>query len=220
MSEERTSNSLGLLLRDLLQERSLSMRQLSELTEIDTATISRISNGKRNATLDHLQKFADSLDVPMQKLVEAAGYPFEGEEIKKQSDIHMSVDMIQGFLESSNVYKDNFSIEQVEEKLTDYELYVQTEEGGNTILKGFEEKIQSVSGIGPFITQLKELFSKYRERQSTPYELTLIGSALLYFIIPVDVIPDYIFPIGYLDDAIAVKLVVKSLSNRGVTFDT
>ncbi|MFB8735547.1 YkvA family protein [Bacillus sp. SL00103] len=26
------------------------------------------------------------------------------------------------------------------------------------------------------------------------------GGALLYFIMPVDLIPDYIFPIGYIDD--------------------
>jgi uncharacterized membrane protein YkvA (DUF1232 family) len=42
-----------------------------------------------------------------------------------------------------------------------------------------------------------------------------MGSALLYFILPVDVIPDYIFPIGYLDDAIAVQLVLGWLPLKG-----
>ncbi len=75
--KERNSNALGLLLRDLLKERSLSMRKLSELTEIDTATISRIINGKRKANLQHLERFADCLEVPLRDFFEAAGYSIE-----------------------------------------------------------------------------------------------------------------------------------------------
>lgn len=41
-----------------------------------------------------------------------------------------------------------------------------------------------------------------------------MGGALLYFILPVDVIPDYIFPIGYLDDEFVVKLVLDLLSKE------
>lgn len=41
-----------------------------------------------------------------------------------------------------------------------------------------------------------------------------MGSALIYFILSVDVIPDYIFPIGYLDDAVAVQLVLNALMKR------
>ncbi|WP_343770096.1 YkvA family protein [Oceanobacillus oncorhynchi] len=40
-----------------------------------------------------------------------------------------------------------------------------------------------------------------------------MGGVLLYFITPVDVVPDYIFPIGYMDDAIAVQIALKKLSN-------
>ncbi|MFJ3388012.1 DUF1232 domain-containing protein [Lysinibacillus sp. NPDC086135] len=212
MAEQRNS-TLGLLLRGLLKERSLSMRKFSELTGIDTATISRIINGKRNATPQHLEKFADCLDVPLINLFEAAGYPIEQrqEESESDSDIHTSVDAIQSLLKSSNVYDDEFSVSHVEQKLESYGLYAQTEEGKNSILKDFDEKIKSVGSIGPFISKLKELYEKFTLGKGTIFELTLIGSTLLYFIIPVDVIPDYLFPIGYLDDAIAVQLTTKAL---------
>lgn len=213
MLGDSKNNHLGLLVKKLLKERLLSMRKLSELTDIDTATISRIINGKRKANLGHLERFSECLEIPIAELFEAAGYPIEERKNEQQSDIHMSVDMIQNFLESSNVYDNTFSIALVEDKLTDYELYVQTDEGRNTILKDFEEKLKSVGSIGPFITQLTELFERFRSGKLMKYEYALIGSALLYFIIPVDVIPDYIFPIGYLDDAIAVKLVGKSLTD-------
>lgn len=213
MAEQKNS-TLGLMLRELLKERSLSMRKFSELTGIDTATISRIINGKRNATPQHLEKFAVCLDVPLINLFEAAGYPIEQRQEESDSDIHTSVDAIQSLLKSSNVYDDEFSVSHVEQKLESYGLYAQTEEGKNSILKDFDEKIKSVGSIGPFISKLKELYEKFTLGKGTIFELTLIGSTLLYFIIPVDVIPDYLFPIGYLDDAIAVQLTTNALLKK------
>ncbi|WP_028392582.1 helix-turn-helix domain-containing protein [Bacillus cihuensis] len=211
MTEGKKSN-LGYVLKELLKERSLSMRKLSELTEIDTATISRIINGKRKATPEHLRKFADILNVPITELFVAAGYDIEQRQEKLDSDIHISVDSIQKFLESSDININNFTITSVEQKLANYEQYTQTEEGKETILNSFEEKLQKVGSIGPFINHLKNMYEKFRMMKGTPGELVIIGSALLYFILSVDVIPDYIFPIGYLDDAIAVQLVTNALS--------
>lgn len=207
MAEDIKKNNLGKMLRELLKERSLSMRKLSELTEIDTATISRIINGKRKATPEHLRKFSESLSVPIAKLFIATGYDIEQKQEKLDSDIHISVDSIQRFLESSNININNFTIKSVEQKLANYEKYVQTEAGKVTVLNSFGEKLQKVGSIGPFINHLKDMYEKFRLMKGTPGELALIGSALLYFILSVDVIPDYIFPIGYLDDAIAVRLI-------------
>lgn len=211
MTEGKKSN-LGFVLKELLKERSLSMRKLSELTEIDTATISRIINGKRKATPEHLRKFADILNVPITELFVAAGYDIEQRQEKLDSDIHISVDSIQKFLESSDININNFTITSVEQKLANYEQYTQTEEGKETILNSFGEKLQKVGSIGPFINHLKNMYEKFSMMKGTPGELVIIGSALLYFILSVDVIPDYIFPIGYLDDAIAVQLVTNALS--------
>ena len=214
MTETRNNNNLGLLLKEFLKERSLSMRKLSELTGIDTATISRIINNKRNATPQHLEKFADCLGVPLITLFEAAGYPIEQRQEKSESDIHTSVDAIQALLKSSNVFDDEFSVAQVEQKLESYGLFAQTEEGKNTIVKDFDEKIKNVGSVGPFINKLKELYERFLSGKGTLFELTIIGSTLLYFIIPVDVLPDYLFPIGYLDDAIAVQLTTKTLLKK------
>ncbi|MDQ0200132.1 DUF1232 domain-containing protein [Neobacillus ginsengisoli] len=213
MSEVNKFSSIGLLLKDLLKEKSLSMRKLSELTEIDTATISRIINGKRKANPDHIQKFARCLEVPIADLFEAAGYPIEQKnETELTDDFHSSIESIQKILENSNMYDKKFSIESVEQQLANYIQYAQTDEGKETILKGFEEKLQKVGSIGPFINNLKEMFVKFSMKKGTPVQLALMGSALLYFILPVDVIPDYIFPIGYLDDAIALQLILGLVS--------
>lgn len=195
-------NELGLLLKDLLKKHSLSMRKLSQMTNIDTATISRIVNGKRKATLEHLEKFSEHLHVSMNQLLIAAGYT---ESLKNEHNIY--VEQIQRLLESSHA--DDFSIEQIDQKLAEYREYAQTEDGKMMILSEFEDKLKKVDSVGPFITHLKKFYERFRLRRGSHYELILIGSVLLYFIIPVDVIPDYVFPIGYLDDAIAVQLVTK-----------
>ncbi|MEI2428252.1 helix-turn-helix transcriptional regulator, partial [Priestia megaterium] len=68
MSNIQNDQSLGLLLRSLLKENALSMRKLSSLTGIDTATISRIINGKQQANLHHLKQFAHYLNTPLEAL--------------------------------------------------------------------------------------------------------------------------------------------------------
>ncbi|ULT54483.1 helix-turn-helix domain-containing protein [Neobacillus drentensis] len=211
MTEDKSDKKLGLHLKKLLKQHSLSMRKLSELTNIDTATISRIVNGKRKANPVHLQKFAEHLNVPISELFVVAGYSMEQEGLQ-QSNLLKSVESIQNFLESSNIIDNQFSVVSVERQLANYEQYAQTEEGKGTILNNFGEKLKKIGSIGPFISQLKDLYEKFRLNRGTSRELAIIGSALIYFIVSVDVIPDYIFPIGYIDDAVAVQIVTKSLT--------
>jgi uncharacterized membrane protein YkvA (DUF1232 family) len=212
MSEVQENNHLGSMLKRLLKDQSLSMRKLSALTDIDTATISRIVNGKRKATPEHLRKFADSLDVSMTELFAAAGFPIINNFADKNAGLSTSVESIQNILEASSLYDKRFTIASVEQQLTYYQQYVQTEEGKESILNSFEDKLQKVNSIGPFINQLKDMYERFRLKKGTPRELMLLGGVLLYFILPVDVIPDYIFPVGYLDDAMAVQIVADLLS--------
>jgi uncharacterized membrane protein YkvA (DUF1232 family)/DNA-binding Xre family transcriptional regulator len=210
-------SDIGLLLTRLLKQQSLSMKKLSELTDIDPATISRIIHGKRKATPNHLQKFADVLEVPISELFAAAGYPIN-ENIGKQysDDFHSSINSILEILKCSKAYNKTFTMDSVKQQLDDYTQYAQTKEGRESILKNFEKKLQKVGSIGPFIDHLKDMFLKFSRKQGTPFELALMGGALLYFISPVDVIPDYIFPIGYLDDALVVSIVLNILAKRRI----
>ncbi len=214
MVDEQKQNQLGALLKEHLRKRSLSLRELSERTQIDKATISRIINGKRKANLNHLQRFSDSLGVSFDELMTAAGYQMEKKQEKGRLDIHSSIDEIEDVLQTSNVYGRSFTAEELRSKLDEYQQYSQTEEGKRTIQDEFEDKVEKVSGIGPFLTRLQDMYCRFTSGRGTPRELLLIGGALLYFIIPVDVIPDYIFPIGYIDDAAAIQLVFNQLSPK------
>ncbi|MGD6844650.1 DUF1232 domain-containing protein [Bacillus infantis] len=200
------SNEIGRLLKDQLQERSLSMRKLGQVTGIDTAVISKIVNGKRKATPEHLRRFADHLNVPISKLYEAAGYPVESASGRDES-----IDHIQAILEATQLADKEFRLEDVKQELEKYKHISQTEEGIKTILSRFHEKVKNVAGMGPFIEQLQEMYERFTQKKGTKMELAIMGGALLYFITAVDCIPDYLFPVGYLDDALVIHWAINAL---------
>ena len=47
-----------------------------------------------------------------------------------------------------------------------------------------------------------------------PESLTMIGGGLLYFLLPLDLIPDFITSIGYLDDLAVLTTIVNSLKTE------
>lgn len=211
MDNQWNTLKLGAMLKLLLSERSLSMRKLSTQTGIDIATISRIINGKQLARPKHLQQFAEFFGVPAERFFEAAGYIFGQQKEELCSDIHTSVESIQEILLSANLLDVQYTKNRIEQKLENYEHYAQTEEGQRIILENYPEKVQQ-AGVGPFIDDLNQMYELYCLSTTPSSDRILLGSALLYFILPTDVIPDNIFPIGYLDDAIAIKLVLDKLS--------
>ncbi|ABV63385.1 MULTISPECIES: DUF1232 domain-containing protein [Bacillus] len=207
------TTELGTLLKERLQQRSLSLRELSTYTEIDKATLSRIMNGKRKPTLNHLQRLSDSLNLSLDQLLAAAGFPIKNEKVHSDTFIQ-AVEEIETTLKDQEVYDGTFSQTKLKQKLNEYETYSQTNEGKETISAKFEKKMETLNGIGPFLQHLKDMYSLFMTGRGTSRELMLMGGALLYFIMPVDLIPDYIFPIGYIDDAAAVKIVIDQLTNR------
>ncbi|REK71508.1 DUF1232 domain-containing protein [Paenibacillus paeoniae] len=210
MIDQNNRSPLGELIKSKLKQHAYSLRKFSEMTAVDTATISRIINGKRKATPEHLQRFAECLQVPVSDLFLAAGYPVDAQ----QTELQSSVSDIQDILASFNLNTQSYSLANVEHELSKYELFSQTEEGQATILNKFQEKLTKAGSTGPYIQFLKDMHEKFRTNKGTWFERALIGSALIYFIIPTDCIPDYIFPLGYIDDAIAVNYVVQKLHLR------
>ncbi|MFJ5624349.1 DUF1232 domain-containing protein [Peribacillus loiseleuriae] len=207
--EEQT---LGSLIKTLLRTRSLSMRKLSMLTGIDTATISRIANNKQKAKPSHLQLFAHHLGIPLAKFIQAAGYDVELHEKNATSDLSISIETIQEILVSANHLEHQFNLEQIQHELTKYEQFALTKEGEHKILDEFEQKIDQVRGAGPFINELNKMYNRYLEENISSEERTILGSVLLYFILSTDIIPDYVFPFGYLDDCLVVQIGLDRLA--------
>jgi uncharacterized membrane protein YkvA (DUF1232 family) len=66
------------------------------------------------------------------------------------------------------------------------------------------------------LKNLKDLNTLFRDSIKGKYDLHpvtlgIIGGGLLYFIIPMDLIPDYLPVVGYLDDLAVLTTIVNSL---------
>ncbi len=117
-------------------------------------------------------------------------------------------------MKEMNFKYENFTSEKLLKQLKVYEQESTTEKGFQMIRHTFKKKMIEAGAKGPFADQLEDLFYRFKNKAATKKELLLIGSALFYFIASVDIIPDYLFPVGYLDDAIAVQYVMQSLAAK------
>ncbi len=117
------------------------------------------------------------------------------------------------------------------EKLDPEELKAKVEDGARKvrpedveILAGreeeFHEKVKDVPGrLKKMVNQLKLLFEMIRAYAKKEYRevpwgtIALAAFAVIYFFSPVDLIPDFIPVVGYLDDAAVIALVVKSIQD-------
>jgi uncharacterized membrane protein YkvA (DUF1232 family) len=82
-----------------------------------------------------------------------------------------------------------------------------------------DAKMKDLSGrtglVAELISNAKMLYAMLRDPGFTiPWQdKAKIIAALLYFIAPVDVIPDFIIGMGYIDDAVVVAMTLKSLTS-------
>lgn len=207
MASEDMDNQFGKKLKEVLNDQSISLRKLSEKCKIDSATLSRLINGKRKATPTHIERIANALYISSGELYKAAGYNIN----HHSEDLHSLIDEIKADLTMAKLYDNDLSISVIEKELTHYKQFANTSEGKETVKNHFKSKLEKAGSAGPLITELQNMFSKFTMKQGTMTQLTLMGAALIYFISTVDCIPDYIFPIGYIDDAIAIKIVSHNL---------
>ncbi|MCM3742310.1 helix-turn-helix domain-containing protein [Oceanobacillus luteolus] len=201
------------LLRQLMEEKSLSVRKLGQISGIDHATISKIMNGKRKANLTHLEKLSKSLDVGMTTLLEAAGYETDSkkEDAKENQDI---LKTIQQLIKTTGVYDGEFTLDQVNREIDKYKQISQTDEGKKMIRQEFQAKLNRLDGKGPYVEKLQWMNSRITKQNGTTRQLVFMGAALLYFIVTTDLLPDYLLPIGLLDDAFIVQIISQQLENN------
>jgi len=203
-------NPFGTFLRDRLDKMNMSIRKLARECGYDPATISRLINGRQKPRPDHMVKIARILCVPAIELWQAAGFIEHQEEPSGPSrgprgTTSQSNEIDMGFFSLQSL--ESLDIARIIAELEKYRLYAQTDEGHGLILQEFDKKINQIKAVGPCIDKLQNMYRLYRDNRVGPEQRQIIGSVLLYFILPTDIIPDYVFPTGYLDDAVAIDIV-------------
>lgn len=88
------------------------------------------------------------------------------------------------------------------------------------IKDNFPLKLASINGLGEMIRRLKSMYQclLYGEHVSLK-EKAWLAAALLYFIAPIDLIPDYVIPSGFVDDSIVIGFIVRKFDTMLTQFD-
>ena len=80
------------------------------------------------------------------------------------------------------------------------------------IFTEFPGKLSESAGKITFATQATAMYYALRDSKTPLKVKALIGAALAYFIMPFDLIPDWIVGIGFTDDLAVVMMVLRQLS--------
>jgi uncharacterized membrane protein YkvA (DUF1232 family) len=70
-----------------------------------------------------------------------------------------------------------------------------------TVEQGFWRKLGRVASRIPFADEAVAAYYAMRDPATPTYVKALLAGSLAYFVMPVDLIPDFIFGLGYTDDA-------------------
>ena len=99
--------------------------------------------------------------------------------------------------------------------------YTQGKDFGNVLNeKDFWKKIEKAApALKRILKDLKDLYTLFIDSIKGRYKLhpavlSIIGGGLLYFIIPLDLIPDYLPVVGLLDDLALLSTIINSLQKE------
>jgi uncharacterized membrane protein YkvA (DUF1232 family) len=83
------------------------------------------------------------------------------------------------------------------------------------VTRGFWPKIRKVAARVPFAADALAAWYAVQDRETPPAAKGMMLAALAYFVLPTDLIPDFIVGLGYTDDA-AVLMAMIGLVGRHI----
>ena len=80
--------------------------------------------------------------------------------------------------------------------------------------QGFWSKIRRLAGRVPFVTDLVAAWYCAMDRATPHHVRAVLMGALAYFVVPVDVIPDFVAGLGFVDDATVLAAAVSAVAEH------
>ena len=123
------------------------------------------------------------------------------DEINKDADI-------------SEIEEHNYMEDTISDLSSDYDSHDKYEEGKEYIEENLWAKVEKVGKKLSFTKDIKALFNYFTNDRIPWYRKSIVVGALVYFIMPIDSIPDLAPLIGYLDDLGVITAVIKYLGSE------
>lgn len=198
-------------LKKVMTDRKVSLRELGRLSDIDHATLSKIMNGKRKVNLNHLQRLSAGTGISLSELLS-----LDDNHNKTDEDLAENLKAVQKLVETIHPETGPLTMAEIDDEIQKYIKEGTTVEGKQHILKKTEDKINKSSNTGTFMKNIHKMYGYFIAGEGNAKDIALMGGALLYFIVTTDLIPDYLLPIGLLDDALIVQAISQRIENKNL----
>ena len=107
----------------------------------------------------------------------------------------------------NNSFASDINIEQ-------YQLPVVYEENQKTVKKSFWRKFGRVASLIPFAPELLSAYYCSIDPETPARVRAILLAALAYFILPADLIPDFILGLGFSDDATVLTAAISIVAGH------
>ncbi len=101
---------------------------------------------------------------------------------------------------------------------SDFESHEKYEEGKEFVEENLWEKVEKVGKKLSFIKDVKALYNYMTDPNVPWYRKSIVLGALVYFITPIDSVPDLVPLVGYLDDLGVITAVLKFLGSELIPY--
>lgn len=108
-----------------------------------------------------------------------------------------------------------YDIKEFQERYDDEE---KVEEAGKYVEEKLWVKVEREGSRIRFARDIRALYRYMRDENVAWYRKSVVVGALIYFITPIDLIPDFIPFIGYLDDLGVIMATIKFLGKELVPY--
>ncbi|HOI30421.1 MAG TPA: YkvA family protein [Melioribacteraceae bacterium] len=109
----------------------------------------------------------------------------------------------------------NYELDDLDLK---YDSPSKVEKGQEEVEEGLWEKLERVGKKISFAKDIKALYRYMRDKYVPWYRKSIVIGALIYFISPIDAVPDLAPLIGYLDDLGVVTAVLKFMGSELIPY--
>ena len=114
----------------------------------------------------------------------------------------------------SEIEEHDYMEDTLQDLSSEYETNEKYDEGKEYIDENFWSKIERVGSKLSFTKDLKALYNYFVDPSISWYRKSIVVGALVYFIVPIDSIPDIAPLIGYLDDLGVITATIKFLGSE------
>lgn len=109
----------------------------------------------------------------------------------------------------------NYEIDDLDFK---YDSPEKVEKGQQQVEEGLWEKLERVGKKINFARDVKALYKYMRDKYVPWYRKSIVIGALIYFISPIDAVPDLAPLVGYLDDLGVITAVLKFMGSELIPY--